>query len=394
MSDLFNPQAADASVSGLLSPGPQELSDLLRGWRGPKPLLVCGGGTTSRCASDGHWTLDLRPGFETKSLVPAIPAIRIGGGCRMGEVLDHLATQGLTLPGGLSGLPGLGYVLTGGIGPLARTNGLAIDRLLQICGVWGNGDPFVLDRSDDRHWRALCGAAPFLGVVTEVSMATSPLRPLWIEQGSMPPADLPQRMLKAESSPDGESLQWHWAEDEQLRWLHVSQQPAASAVRIEGLHQLPSLSGAPSANERLHAEVIGLLGPAAATGWNDVMPALKRLMRSRPHPGCSLSAQQLGGATTLVPPQATAFVHRDAVWKPWITAMWPAGDLTLRARSLSWLEELWALLIPICPGVHLAQLHHHLPFHQRELRLAYGDHLEDLRDLKARLDPNGNLPAL
>jgi hypothetical protein len=44
--------------------------------------------------------------------------------------------------------------------------------------------------------------------------------------------------------------------------------------------------------------------------------------------------------------------------------------------------------------VHLAQLHHHLPFHQRELRLAYGDRLEDLRDLKARLDPNGNLPAL
>jgi hypothetical protein len=144
----------------------------------------------------------------------------------------------------------------------------------------------------------------------------------------------------------------------------------------------------------LHAGVIGLLGPAAATGWNDVMPALKRLMRSRPHPGCSLSAQQLGGATTLVPPQATAFVHRDAVWKPWITAMWPAGDLTLRARSLSWLEELWALLEPICPGVHLAQLHHHLPFHQRELRLAYGDRLEDLRDLKARLDPNGNLPRL
>ena len=394
MPDLFNLQAADASVAGLLSPGPEELPDLLRGWQGPRPLLVCGGGTTSRCASSGHWTLDLRPGFASTTLDPAMSSIRIGAGCRMGDVLDQLAVHELTLPGGLSGLPGLGYVLTGGIGPLARTDGLAIDRLLQIRGFWGNGDPFVLDRSDDRTWRAMCGAAPFLGVVTDVSMQTSPLRPLWIEQGWMPVGELPQRMARAECSSDGESLQWHWADDETVRWLQVAQQPGASAEPIKGLHQLPPLSGACPGNERLHGEVIGLLGPAAATGWNHVMPDLRRMMRCRPHPGCTLSAQQLGGATARVPPHATAFVHRDAVWKPWITAMWPAGDATLRARSLSWLEELWGLLEPTCPGVHLAQLHHHLPWHQRELALAYGDRLEDLRDLKARLDPNGNLPAL
>ena len=101
MSDLFNQQAADASVAGVLSPGPQDLSKLLRGWRGPKPLLVCGGGTTSRCASTGHWTLDLRPGFDTKTVDPAMSSIRIGAGCRMGEVLDHLASHGFTVPGGL-----------------------------------------------------------------------------------------------------------------------------------------------------------------------------------------------------------------------------------------------------------------------------------------------------
>ncbi|AII43027.1 hypothetical protein KR100_06565 [Synechococcus sp. KORDI-100] len=394
MADLFNHQAADASVAGVLSPGPEDLSKLLRGWGGEKPLLVCGGGTTSRCAATGLWTLDLRPGFDAKTVDPAMSSIRIGAGCRMGEVLDHLASHRLTVPGGLSGWPGLGYVLTGGIGPLARTQGLAVDRLLQIRGVWGSGDPFVLERSDDRCWRALCGAAPFLAVVTEVSLATSPLCPLWIDQGLMPAADLPQRMALAERAPEAESLQWHWADDEQVRWLAVAQQPSSSAVRIEGLHQLPSLAGAFSGSGRLHGEVIGLLGPAAATAWSEVMPTLTRLMRLRPHPGCTLSAQQLGGATARVPPQATAFVHRDAVWKPWITAMWPAGDAILRKRSLAWLEQLWAVLEPICPGVHLAQLHHHLLWHRRELRLAFGDRLEELRDLKARLDPNGNLPAL
>ena len=55
----------------------------------------------------------------------------------MGEVLHHLASQDLTIPAGLSGWPGLGFVLTGGMGPLTRRYGLAIDRLLQIRGAWG-----------------------------------------------------------------------------------------------------------------------------------------------------------------------------------------------------------------------------------------------------------------
>ena len=123
-------------------------------------------------------------------------------------------------------------------------------------------------------------------------------------------------------------------------------------------------------------------------------PELRALMHRCPHGGCSLSSQQLGDATTAVPAEATSFVHRDAVWKPWITAVWPAGDAEARQRSLRWLSELWAVLEPLCPGVHLAQLHDHLPFHQRELALAFGPWLPELRQLKARRDPDGTLPGL
>ena len=82
------------------------------------------------------------------------------------------------------------------------------------------------------------------------------------------------------------------------------------------------------------------------------------------------------------------------MWKPWITAVWPAGDEPARQRALAWLEELWGLLEPLCPGVHLAQLHDHLPFHQRELEQAFGSWLAGLRRLKADRDPHGNLPSL
>ena len=47
-----------------------------------------------------------------------------------------------------------------------------------------------------------------------------------------------------------------------------------------------------------------------------------------------------------------------------------------------------------CPGVHLAQLHDHLPSHQSELVDAFGEWLPELRQLKSELDPQGRLPPL
>jgi hypothetical protein len=66
--------------------------------------------------------------------------------------------------------------------------------------------------------------------------------------------------------------------------------------RIDGLHQLPALVVPRPGADRVHSEVVGLLGPARAADWNDCMPLLLDCMRRRPHPSCSLSGQQLGGA--------------------------------------------------------------------------------------------------
>jgi FAD/FMN-containing dehydrogenase len=317
----------------------------------------------------------------------------------MGDVLQALLPHGRSISTGLSGLPGLGYVLTGGMGPRSRALGLAIDHLLEIRGVWGNGKEFWLQRQHDgdtAEWRALCGAAPFLAVVTEVRLLTHPLIPLWVEQCRAPSDALPDWLKTAEASDPSISLQWHWGDADQLDILRVyDQDPGLGGMQcIDGLHQLPALVVPRPGAQRVHFEVVGLLGPARAADWNECMPLLRDCMRRRPHPSCSLSCQQLGGATSLVPTGLTSFHHRDAVWKPWITAGWVAGDLAMRQRSLRWLEELWSVLQPLCPGVHLAQLHDHLPFHQRELEQAFGESLPGLKALKKKVDPAGNLPPL
>ena len=56
---LFNPQAADARVLGVLKPESQDLPELLRTWSRPNPLRVSRGGTTSRAAANDCWSLDL-----------------------------------------------------------------------------------------------------------------------------------------------------------------------------------------------------------------------------------------------------------------------------------------------------------------------------------------------
>ena len=397
--DLSNAQAQDAASVGGMCPSQAELPDLLKGWTGPRPLRVCGGGTSSRAAAHNQWTLDLRPQLNRIAWQSSDQSVWVGGGCRMGDVLQALLPHGRSISTGLSGLPGLGYVLTGGMGPRSRALGLAIDHLLEIRGVWGNGEEFWLQRQldgDTAEWRALCGAAPFLAVVTEVRLLTHPLIPLWVEQCRASSDALPDWMNEAEASDPSISLQWHWGDADQLDILRVyDQDPGLGGMQcIDGLHQLPALVVPRPGAQRVHFEVVGLLGPARAADWNECMPLLRDCMRRRPHPSCSLSCQQLGGATSLVSAGLTSFHHRDAVWKPWITAGWVAGDLAMRQRSLRWLEELWSVLQPLCPGVHLAQLHDHLPFHQRELEQAFGESLPGLKALKKKVDPAGNLPPL
>jgi hypothetical protein len=54
--DLSNAQAQDAASVGGMCPSQAELPDLLKGWSGPRPLRVCGGGTSSRAAAHNQWT--------------------------------------------------------------------------------------------------------------------------------------------------------------------------------------------------------------------------------------------------------------------------------------------------------------------------------------------------
>ena len=160
------------------------------------------------------------------------------------------------------------------------------------------------------------------------------------------------------------------------------------------MNSLPNLKlGNIKDNHPSHSEVLGLLGPAWKENNLKVLKIIQNLINKRPNKTCYIASQQLGESTHLSGIDSS-FLHRDAIWKPWISGAWKAGDRIERVKSLKWMEECWSNLEFICPGVHLAQIHPHLPWHQKELLLAFKDWLPKLKELKSIYDPRGVMPPL
>lgn len=105
----------------------------------------------------------------------------IGAGARWGAVVAAAAEHGLAPVAGSSSTVGVvGYLLGGGLGPLARSHGFSSDYLVGLTVVTGAGDS--IETSTENHpdlfW-ALRGGKLGLGIVTEVRLRLVPLSTLY-----------------------------------------------------------------------------------------------------------------------------------------------------------------------------------------------------------------------
>tara|TARA_B100000700_G_scaffold128826_1_gene144349 strand:+ start:1678 stop:2913 length:1236 start_codon:yes stop_codon:yes gene_type:complete len=380
------------------------------------PLLVSSGGTTSRAAADGSWILDLRKNYQNITYDLEKKYVEIEAGVTMGRLSDFLSTHKRNFPIGLSGRTGMGYILTGGISPLSRSKGLAIDQILEINGFWGNGDELHLskpttEKESTMEWKALCGAAVFLGIITKIKLKTHPLRTMLSWTANISASQLSECISQAENWPNSISFQWIWGEnifalaiaevsnhEHEAKIINLLEKlPFTSNRRIDKLNNmnsLPNLSlGSIQSHSSNYSEVLGLLGPAWQSNNLKVLKVIHNLITKRPNKDCYIASQQLGGLTHLNELDSS-FISRDAVWKPWINGAWKAKDSLERKNSLNWMEECWDKLEFVCPGVHLAQIHPHLPWHKREIKSAFKDWLPKLQEIKSIYDPSNLMPPL
>ncbi|QEY31900.1 FAD-binding oxidoreductase [Synechococcus sp. RSCCF101] len=432
LASLFHPVAAASAPERILQPaGAAELGPLLRQAAGEgRAVHVCSGGCSALCSGSGGWMLDLRPGFRGLRMLEGREGrpqqVRVEAGVSMGELVRALAIHGRTVPQGLSGAPGMGYVLSGGIGPLGRRHGLAIAAVRQIELVRGDGQAQTLAAGDAEAW-ALTGAAPFLAVVTALTLETVPRQPLRCWRALVPDALLgPLHRLAAGLPRD---LCVNWQLEPGRIYLHVLAGDSGSdldrfraallagprgrllweeTVTVAGQEQLPpfrwprqdrgeSGHGPAPRRSRPQQAVIGLLERAdqSLSGSEERCAELLRsLIAQRPHPACQIASQQMGGAMAEPAADSRAFPHHRSGWKPWITAVWERGDAEGEARAHYWLDGCWDALAPHFGGVHLAQHRPDSPRHGEELERAFGPCLPELHRMKTSWDPHGVLPPL
>jgi FAD/FMN-containing dehydrogenase len=105
----------------------------------------------------------------------------LGAGVRWGAVITSAAAHGLApIAGSSPDVGAVGFLLGGGIGPLARSHGFASDYLMGATLVTGTGDVVAAspDVNPDILW-ALRGGKPALGIVTGVRLQLASLPALY-----------------------------------------------------------------------------------------------------------------------------------------------------------------------------------------------------------------------
>ena len=418
--ESINVNARDSKIRGLLFDINKDLFNrYANNLKTEEYICVCSGGTTSNCARNDFITLDLRKKFNLISYDKETEIVRVGGGVLMKDLLNNLNNHNRNFPIGLSNLPGMGYILTGGVSPLSRKHGLAIDKIVTLQGYLGNGKYFSLNKNklqkdEIKLWEAIRGAAPFLSVVTEIGLKTIKSSPISVLGGFLEEKELREVIKISESFPNNISLQWIFtdkiyiyivaeinSETDKInfeKYLKVfakfSELNHTSYESFNLIKFFPSELELFELNYNFHSEVISLLGKDLKKNVNSFIEILSEINKNRPNRSCYVACQQLGGKTKFENDLPSFFVHRESSWKPWIFASWEKNNKVEKEISINWMIESWGKLKLFFPNIHLAQLHNHLNSHQEELNRAFDKKLDKLRILKNFCDPSGILPPL
>lgn len=138
------------------------------------PLAIRSGGhgISSRSTNDGGVVIDLANLNQVEVLDTGRRHIRLGPGARWGAVARALAPHKLVVSSGDSGDVGVGGVATaGGIGLLAREDGLTIDHILAVELLLANGSRVRAEPENepDLFW-AVRGAGGNFGIATAIEL--------------------------------------------------------------------------------------------------------------------------------------------------------------------------------------------------------------------------------
>jgi FAD/FMN-containing dehydrogenase len=318
----------------------------------------------------------------------------VGAGTRLIDFYNSLAAAGRAVPGGSCPTVGIaGLTLGGGIGVLARAYGLTCDNLESVQLVLANGSALTATAGNqykDLFWACQGGGGGNFGVATQFRFKTYPAPEPVVFFLSWP-------WSQAAKVVAGWQAWAPYAPDQLWSNLHLAAEPGGTtpAVRVGGTY-LGGIGGAATLLNQLYAKIgshpsgyflnsetflnamlheagcaqIGyqachlpwyrqggqltraseyaksdfftrpLSGAGIATLLAGVT-ALQQVKGARGGAG-GIAFDALGGAVNRVKPQATAFVHRTALFDAQYTTGWTPGAASGGIRNqYDWLQKYW-----------------------------------------------------
>ena len=392
-----------------------------------REITVRGGGhhVTGSAVVDDGIVVDLANLTEVTVDADA-RTVQVGAGCRVSDVLSKTQEHGLAITCGSAAHNGVaGSTLGGAIGWVRRKYGLGTDKLRSVELVTVDGE--VLTASAEENpglfWGLRGGGANF-GVVTsfefdcfELGPEVAVAQPIYAAPDDETVRDLlgQYRAFVADAPREVTSMaivtsipplpfvpqEAHGAPvvmfyaayagdpaegEEVMRPLREMGEPAmdmSTRMPFLALHEIANELFPVGGRYSWHSLYADELS-------DDLLDRVTTTAAARPEGEASVEVWHLGGAVSDVPPDGTAYVHRDAEFLVNVGATWrdPADD----GAHLSWAESSWVDLrespatregfYPGFPGFVTAE---------ERSRMAYGDNLARLAELKADYDPENLL---
>jgi FAD/FMN-containing dehydrogenase len=323
--------------------------------------------------------------------------VTVGSGIRLIDFYSGLAAHGKAVPAGSCPTVGMaGLVLGGGIGVLARIYGLTCDNLESLDIVTADGSTLTCTPTNahrDLFWASQGGGGGNFGVATSFTFKTHDLSSLYLF-GYTWNWKYAARVVSAWQSwaphaPDALWANMHLGAntggapgisaggtyvgsradlDRQLdQFLHLVGEPVTGQFVASNtfLNAMLAEAGCKNLNS-CHLPPVGTVKrepwfaksdffskPLDSAGIDVLLRGIEALAKVKGAAGGngSISFDALGGLVNRVGPQATAFVHRDALWvsQYYTDWTWP-GSASGRTNQFNWMTSFYNSLHPHANG--------------------------------------------
>jgi FAD/FMN-containing dehydrogenase len=361
--------------------------------------IRCGGHSYAGYSTTTGLQMDVT-GMNQVSVDPATGIATVGAGARLIDVYATLAQDGLVIPAGSCPTVGItGLALGGGVGVLSRKFGLTCDNLLSARLVLASGDLIACDQQTrpDLFWALQGGGGGNFGVVTSLTFQAHAVPQVavctvgwpweraadvfdaWQHWGPQAPDELWSNCLLLGATPlSAEPLI-------RVNGIFVGDAPSLSALLQQLIERVGSAPASTivASDSLLEAMLVeagcygesvaachlpgqtpqGRLGRDTSQARSDYAgsllprPAIDLLVnaigrrQSSGMPGGGIGMDAWGGAIGRIAADATAFVHRDALFSIQYTASWnPTDRASLISTNISWLSDTWQAMRPYVNG--------------------------------------------